>query len=359
MTRDLPQTDPAGPSGASDFPELGIAQVDRERLVHKLRHRDYEGALEMLYSARVDAPNAPELSRGIQLLKERLVIDYQRRLGTMDAVPVPSKGADPTDLPLAERQVFRLIDGIATYDDILSITTLGRFRTYQTLVKFAERGLVQSREPAETSLLDKMLVSQGRRRSSAPPIEEAAPDPAPAQAMTRQDDDTLAPMTTPMSRRPDEPLQRNERAPVRDPLVDEFPTDPKALEPEVDFTKTIPSAYERPRREAAQPIVERVTLNPRAAAATPSQRPGISERVRQAEHHRATPAVRTTPSQRAVPSNRPPSPDSFDALFDRATIAYLRKDFATCGRLVDECLSLRPDDPRALELQEKLATKLG
>ena len=47
----------------------------------------------------------------------------------------------------------------------------------------------------------------------------------------------------------------------------------------------------------------------------------------------------------------------FDALFDRATIAYLRKDDPTAHRLLTECLEIRPDDPRANELMGKVTAR--
>src|SRR5881394_4266812 len=63
-----------------------------------LWEKRYEEALEQLYAARWHSPGAAEISRGINLLKERLIRGYVEDLGNLDAVPSIGSGLDLTSL---------------------------------------------------------------------------------------------------------------------------------------------------------------------------------------------------------------------------------------------------------------------
>src|SRR5690348_14772195 len=59
----------------------------RAELEQLLASKRYEDALQLLNAARWAVPDAAEISRGIGLLKERLVRAHLRRIGNLDVIP--------------------------------------------------------------------------------------------------------------------------------------------------------------------------------------------------------------------------------------------------------------------------------
>lgn len=114
--------------------------ADIERL---LANKQYEQALEVLYAARRDHPEATELARGIQLLKQRLVRRYLRRLGNLDHVPHLLR-LDEESMPVSEetRGIVHLVDGISSFGDIARESRLGRFETYRMLARMVDEGVL-------------------------------------------------------------------------------------------------------------------------------------------------------------------------------------------------------------------------
>lgn len=122
-----------------------------------LQERRFEEALNVLYASREHAPGNPSISRAIHVLKDRLMDQYRRQLGSMDRVPVRLRedAAATSD----ERAVVVLVDGVATVADVMECCNLGHFRTMQVLLGLANRGVLG-------------LGPNGAASPSAPPAAE-------------------------------------------------------------------------------------------------------------------------------------------------------------------------------------------
>jgi len=109
-----------------------------------LAERRYEEALDLL-SAPPAEPDAIEISRGIQLLKQRLVRRYLHQIGNLDHVPnlaISQRGRRARKLTEEQTEVLRLIDGISSYGDIAHESRLGRFETFRTLSTLVFEGVL-------------------------------------------------------------------------------------------------------------------------------------------------------------------------------------------------------------------------
>jgi len=131
------------PSGSYDE-ILAIALPVRPQLEQLLAERRYEEALDLLHSARWHAPDATDISRGINLLKERLIRQYLARIGNLDAVPCTTADADHAALALSdeERTLLRLVDNVSSFGDIAHQSLFGRFETYRALDRFVREGII-------------------------------------------------------------------------------------------------------------------------------------------------------------------------------------------------------------------------
>jgi hypothetical protein len=160
---------------------LGPASPLRGQITLLLGERRYEEALELLYAARWRAPDAAEISRGINLLKERLVRRYVEQLGNLDAVPSVAADVDPASLSIGEeeRALLHLIYGISSLTDIAHQSRLGRFETYRALSRLVGEGIVVVASPPPGALTS---LPAPRR---AMPTASAALVPAPRRPPRR------------------------------------------------------------------------------------------------------------------------------------------------------------------------------
>lgn len=146
----------------------------------------YEEALEMLYEARALRPTDASISRSIQHLKGRLIRRYARRLGCIDSVPALTSQRETTQTLGPEGfQVYRLIDGIASFDDIAVSSPLGRLRTLGILCE-----LLESKRIRLDTVSDEPLP-EGSPAPSAFPVGHMAslPSPEPTPSMVPAADD--------------------------------------------------------------------------------------------------------------------------------------------------------------------------
>src|SRR5262249_32645081 len=128
----------------SEPPPFELAGT-RKELETLLADRRYEEALELLFAARRANPQAEEISRGIQLLKQRLIRRYLRVIGNLDHVPQPSVTREALDARATsedEREVMHLIDGISTYGDIVRGSRRGRYETFALLARLVAADVV-------------------------------------------------------------------------------------------------------------------------------------------------------------------------------------------------------------------------
>src|SRR5687767_9619437 len=104
----------------TDTALLNPTSAKRAELEQLLQERRYEEAVELLHRARWQAPDAPELSRGIQHVKQRLLRRYQNRIGSLDQVPRQTGVQFPWSEDAADAQaLLALADGISTFGDIV------------------------------------------------------------------------------------------------------------------------------------------------------------------------------------------------------------------------------------------------
>lgn len=147
--------------------ELGTSAAprafNRDQFIELLQAKKFEEALETLYRMRTAAPDNASVSKGIQVLKEKLLSDALERLGNLDQLAVVTS-AVPSTLSDDEAEVLRLVDGIASLGDLLSASRLGRFTTARVLAALLQRGAI--RLDAAPGL-------------SAPPPVAPPPEPAP------------------------------------------------------------------------------------------------------------------------------------------------------------------------------------
>ncbi|MEZ4233947.1 MAG: hypothetical protein R3B89_32535 [Polyangiaceae bacterium] len=154
-------------------PEPEVSPRERNRqLKLLLEGKRYEEALELLLRVRAQSPEDPAISRGIRLLKDRLVLSYTRRLGDLERVL--SRGETPIEpLSRSETTIYELVDGIASIEDVVHASSLGRFETYRCLVKLLGRGVICLAEAAPWSL----PVADPRRAQERPPQETDSINP--------------------------------------------------------------------------------------------------------------------------------------------------------------------------------------
>jgi tetratricopeptide (TPR) repeat protein len=179
----------------------------RNELVALLHAKRHEEALALLYRALAESPAAPELQRGIDHLKNFLIVGYAKRLGGLDRVapPIPASVSRKPEAML----VGRYIDGVTTFGDIAQTCPLGLLRTLQVLVGLfappledeaaaSSRGkpageVASAREPASvlslvTRLQAPVEIADSKPREApesarmlpAAPLSTAAEDPAAA-----------------------------------------------------------------------------------------------------------------------------------------------------------------------------------
>jgi tetratricopeptide (TPR) repeat protein len=203
----------AGQDEAENELRRSVSEV-RTELEHLLSERRYEEALELLYAARRRNPNAPDIARGIQLLKQRLVRRYLHRLGNLDHVPRTSRApAEYGHLPEEARTLLRLCDGVSSYGDVARASRLGRYETYRMLAQLVEEEIITTsgqevEEPTMVTVLPvgrrhhpRLWLAMGavaagaglalllalRLQSSAAPVAPGEAASAPAAAVTAAD----------------------------------------------------------------------------------------------------------------------------------------------------------------------------
>jgi hypothetical protein len=116
------------------------------------------------------------------MLKEHLTVRYARELGSLDRIPVLVAGADQLARATAEqRQVLRLVDGLATLGDVMRSSRLGRFETYRLLASMLERGLIRTRAPS-LFMPAVRLPEPAAKVPSEPPATQPSPVSAPFSA---------------------------------------------------------------------------------------------------------------------------------------------------------------------------------
>jgi hypothetical protein len=168
------QVEPAGEGGEEEFrvaPVTGPGSPMRARLEALLREKRWEDALAQLQLMRHLAPDEEEelIARCIGLVEERLARRYEREIGDRGRAALRlAPESDPRWANLRDdaRQVVGLVNGVATFDDILEETSLGRFAALRELARLVKAGLVGGVHEAAASVPPLAVASPARRSPS-------------------------------------------------------------------------------------------------------------------------------------------------------------------------------------------------
>ncbi len=171
----------------------------QDAIVALVKDHRFEEALALLRRARAMNPEDHAVSRSLRLLKERMTLAYASKIGDLDCVPCLLRALEELtalEVDATTMQVLRLVDGIATYGDILDVAHAERFETYRALANALSRGLVESTRPVRSF----EPTTATRRQIVAPPVPArleaapvpvlapaAAPEPAPAPVVDEYD----------------------------------------------------------------------------------------------------------------------------------------------------------------------------
>lgn len=160
---------PSAPPIALDSEEVsvGIAPSMESKIVRLVRDKRYEDALEALYRAREANRDDAAVARSIRHIKTHLQRRYLRSID-LDAIPrLLDESPDDGDGAI----VAGWIDGIGTYDDILQVSPLGRFRTLRALHRMLEDGMLDSVQPTQPTLPFERAVTPAPTSVLAQPVE--------------------------------------------------------------------------------------------------------------------------------------------------------------------------------------------
>ncbi|MEZ4369354.1 MAG: hypothetical protein R3B07_00955 [Polyangiaceae bacterium] len=162
---------PPPPRRDSVPPVAPPRHTDTQALERLLAGKRYEDALALLLEERTRRPDDPTLSRGIRLLKDRLLLNFLRRVGDLDQVPVRLTPRVPLD---AASPVFELVDGIASLEDIIAAVPLGRFEALKAVCELLDLKAIQLSPPAAWSLPGPIPPSMRRAPTKDSSTQERA-----------------------------------------------------------------------------------------------------------------------------------------------------------------------------------------
>ncbi|HVE83961.1 MAG TPA: hypothetical protein VND93_13980 [Myxococcales bacterium] len=343
----LPPKNGTSGNGASRPP------LDRAKLTRLLKERRYEEALDMLLKARQQAPDDPTVSRSVRLLKDKLTIKFSEVVGSLDHTPrctIPDAALSSLSLSFEERGVLALVDGIATFGDIVDASPHGKFATYRALATFLDKGIVARGADGMTSIPAAVVAN---RRPALSPVHSPTRTPPPPPVQDAElEPPAPAPEPPPVARRA--PTRFAEPAPPAPAPEAELPAPPPppAFDPgplaEMNPSTVLESWEDidppRDPREETQPMFNLAALVA-AGAVSATLAPGP-----------APAAQAPSPPQAELPPPQVPSKPGvdYDALFERATRAYVRRSYDEAMILFEEYLAKRPDDRRALHNLEQL-----
>lgn len=121
---------------------IGALVRDAQQL---LRSNDFEGALDLYQRAALLDPERIELEGYVDLLRSRLVKSYRERIGDAGRVPkllVPLDQITRFTLPADAGFVLSMIDGRISFEELISVTSMGPFEALRILAGLLDAGIV-------------------------------------------------------------------------------------------------------------------------------------------------------------------------------------------------------------------------
>jgi tetratricopeptide (TPR) repeat protein len=168
------------PQGPSPPSKSGVAAIDRAALTRLLEEKRFEEALDLLYAQREASPDDAAVSRGIRAIKEHLILRYGRALGSLDRVPMRERAGEGAALPAEQQHVLRLIDGLASFGDVIHASQLGRFETYRLLCSMLEARVLSARAPSVRMPVVRSPPPEPTAEAAAPPSDAPITRPSPS-----------------------------------------------------------------------------------------------------------------------------------------------------------------------------------
>lgn len=193
-----------------DEPRRDDGDTWKEEVLDLVRARRFDAALSRLYAERRKRPHDREVTASIQRLKEHRVHVLANALGGLDRVIHPRELAPPATIEQAV--VARLVDGIASAEDVARASPLGMVRSLEVLVDLTQADL-----PSTGSVwvgdLRKQLAQVPREEESTPETPRGADrEAAPARSSSDGFEDALRMgMEAYLARRFDEAAKHFER----------------------------------------------------------------------------------------------------------------------------------------------------
>ncbi|MBX7197653.1 MAG: tetratricopeptide repeat protein [Sandaracinaceae bacterium] len=175
----------------------------RAEVIELVRQRNFEGALARLYAERRISPRDAEITASIQRLKEHRLHALAGAIGGLDRVPLRSELHPPRTLEHAV--VARLVDDVASADDIARSSPLGRVRTLEVLLDLTHTELPPSTGPLWVGEMRQQLErarAEGEAHTPPPVASQPTPvasQPAPSIAPAHVSAPTPAPSAPPES----------------------------------------------------------------------------------------------------------------------------------------------------------------
>ncbi len=111
-----------------------------------LRGNDFEGALDLYQMAASLAPDKIELEGYVDLLRSRLVKHYRERVGDASRIPkllVPLDQITGFNLSADAGFVLSLVDGRTSFEELLSVTSMGPFEALRIFARLLDAGIVE------------------------------------------------------------------------------------------------------------------------------------------------------------------------------------------------------------------------
>jgi hypothetical protein len=155
----------------------------RAEVIDLVRTKNYDRALEVLFVLRALVPDDLQVSASIQQIKSFLVTRLARQLGGLDSVapPIPASAARTPEALV----VARLVDGIATIDDLCRASPFGQLQTLKILHALYRSALSATRDYHELGEDLPQPTPSTIAMSAIPAPDAERPSAAPAPAPTR------------------------------------------------------------------------------------------------------------------------------------------------------------------------------
>ncbi len=305
--------------------------------------RCFDAALKVLHAARREYANVESIPRSIRMVAGRWLSSLTRSLGSLDLVPRIVTSVRGADYLEGVEDLLGLIDGVSTYNDILACSHLGRLHTCRLLVSLKNDGvIVAGSSPRAAFSPGRRRITRSMRRYANEARNASSHGTLPPNAEPPEDNATGATAGT------DPWLSAVAATSPPSPATKRLPSPAGWAATAVGTAATtqVTDGADAPGNEAP-PSVSPPSVSPPSISPPSASRPCVSPPS--VSPPSVSPPSVSPPStaDHAVESASPRSSrDDFNALFKKATRAYITRNLELAMALFDRCEQLRPGDSR-------------